>query len=190
MLLHRYNELGRAIVSDNFHLRIHCPSELYCHHDLQLTCHHCTQSEKHEDSNKFGFAGDGHNGFAHDRLSISMVRNFQTLYFSFSDQAFKMVSLIRTILVASTTLLVWKIDSRPRSGRYGLFRCPWLPCTINFINREFDGFLFIFSPSSALFSPLEITWILIMITDQLILSNWKVKYKNMITSSRINKEHY
>ena len=69
-----------AIVSDNFHLRIHCPSELYCHHDLQLTCHHCTQSEKHEDSNKYGFAGDGHNGLAHDRLSIPMVSNFRTLY--------------------------------------------------------------------------------------------------------------
>ena len=69
--------MERAIVSDNFHLRIHCPSELYCHHDLQLTCHHCTQSEKHEDSNKYGFAGDGHNGLAHDRLSIPMVSNFR-----------------------------------------------------------------------------------------------------------------
>ena len=87
--------MERAIVFDNFHLRIHCPSELYCHHDLQLTGYHCTQSEKHEDSNKFGFAGDGHNGLAHDRLSIPMVRNFRTLYF-FSDQAFKKWLVLRT----------------------------------------------------------------------------------------------
>ena len=90
--------MERAIVFDNFHLRIHCPSELYCHHDLQLIGYHCTQSEKHEDSNKFGFAGDGHNGLAHDRLSIPMVRNFRTLYF-FSDQAFKKWLVLRTTYV-------------------------------------------------------------------------------------------
>ena len=89
VLLHRYICMERAIVFDDFHLWIHCPSELYCHHDLQLTGYHCTQSEKHEDSNKFGFAGDGHNGFAHDRLSISMVSNFQTLYFFFQTRSLK-----------------------------------------------------------------------------------------------------
>ena len=74
VLLNWYKRMEWTIVSDNFHLRIHRSSQLYCHNDLQLTCHYCAQSEKHEDSNKYGLVGNGHHGLAHNRMSLPMVR--------------------------------------------------------------------------------------------------------------------
>ena len=109
MLFHRYNRLAWTAVSCPHNLWLYSSSQFHSYNHMQLTSHNCSQPEKHENANKFGPFGNGHYGFAHHCLPLSMVRiiifplsntNFVTKSPSFSFTSNQVLLSVSTTVYA------------------------------------------------------------------------------------------